>query len=636
MHMRHIFDTFVGSVLRKLKYSFLHPKTISGKVTLITALFGAAVSFFVFFGVFLNVEVPQVSADNVTTSVTVLNTPPQWTVDAQEQFQSSTTTPTNAGDIITWNAIGTDSNNDNYWLLICKTSALPTPNSSAAPTCGGGVANQWAVSGVTVSGTQASAATTTKATFPFATESNDWFAWICDGNTSLAQCNAAFKQGSGSTASPFVIDHPPVFSSLSNSGTVNPGGALTWTTTATTTDLLRGGDTVKLYVCKANDFTSASTTAGCGAGGTWATTTAFITINPTATLTVSIPAQDKLYPAFVFIANNFNLAATSTLQASSSPYTVNNVAPVVSAATVTLVDPTSGGNVTLVRPNATSGPYQVKFQVTDNNSCLNAAAGNEIGSVTANAFRSAIGSSTCNTSGQYNSNNCYPQASPLTDFTCTQDVGSCTGATDSTATFTCAFSLWYNADPTDVGSQFPAQNWLASAQATDDNGLLSGIVQASTGNEVISFLAFAVTETSIAFGGLQPGAQNDPLATTTTLKALGNVGLDESLFGDTMCTTWTGADSCDHQGTGSTNSIPVINQKAATSSVAYASSLAFTLSGSTTPVSVGIHVLKTTATSTPQSKLTYWAIKVPSTITVAGSYTGQDTITAVTSAASNW
>ena len=122
-------------------YSFLHPKTLSGKVTLLTACASALLGVLIVFGVFLNVDVPKVSADNVLTSVTVLNTPPVWTVDAQEWLQSSTSTPTNAGDVVTWIALGTDSNNDNYWLLICKTGTAPTPNSSAAPTCAGGVAN---------------------------------------------------------------------------------------------------------------------------------------------------------------------------------------------------------------------------------------------------------------------------------------------------------------------------------------------------------------------------------------------------------------------------------------------------------------------------------------------------------------
>jgi len=216
------------------------------------------------------------------------------------------------------------------------------------------------------------------------------------------------------------------------------------------------------------------------------------------------------------------------------------------------------------------------------------------------------------------------------------DGGSCSGSSDSTATWTCTFPLWFNADPTDLGSFYAAQNWLGGVQVTDDNGLLSPFATSTTGNELDSFLAFAVTKNSISYGGLQPGQQNDPLATTTDLQEQGNTGIDETLYGDTMCTTWTAADSCDSGGVDATRKIPVSNQHFATSSVAFASSQASSLTASTSPSSVGIHVLKTTATSSIQTKNTWWGINVPGAITVAGSYSGQNTVTAVKSNASFW
>lgn len=620
---------------RRIKHSFLHPKTLSGKITLLTTLTGALLGFFVFFGFFFNVNVSKVSADNVLTSVTVLNTPPQWTVDAQESVESATSTPTNAGNVITWTATGTDSNNDNYWLIICKNNVVPTPNSSAAPTCSGGASNQWAVSGVTASAAVASAATTTKETFPFNAEKNDWYGYICDGNVTLPQCNATVKQGVATAGpSPFFINHPPAFTAIVNTSPQNPGSTISWTATGADTDVIRGGDSIKLYVCVLADFTGTA----CGAGGTRATSTIAST-SAVASFTIVIPTQDKNYSAFVYVIDNHNSNATSTLQGTNSSYNVSNVTPTVSASSITLIDRTGTTSPTLglLTPQATSGPFQVTLQVTDNNSCLNASSGNEIATILPNVYRSGVGSTSCLVSGDYNSNNCYSQASPLTNFSCTQDVGSCTGATDSTATFTCTFSFWYNADPTDASSQFPSQNWLASVKAIDDNFATSSLAEATTGGkDLLSFLAFSVTQTAIAFGGLQPGQQNDPLSTTTTMNALGNVGLDESLYGDTMCTTWTSADSCDVGGLNAGTKIPVTNQKAATSSVPYASSSTFTLSGSTTPVSVALHVLKTIATNTPQSKNTYWAIAIPIAISLAGNYSGQNTITAVTSAASNW
>ena len=132
----------------------------------------------------------------------------------------------------------------------------------------------------------------------------------------------------------------------------------------------------------------------------------------------------------------------------------------------------------------------------------------------------------------------------------------------------------------------------------------------------------------------EPGQQNDPLATTTDLLAYGNVGLDEDLYGDTMCTTWTTADSCDIGGVNPATKIPVNNQKYATSSVAYAAGNSLT--SSTSPSLLLINVPKTTSTSSPETKNTWWGINIPSAITLAGNYSGQNTITAIKSDPTNW
>ncbi len=613
-----------------------------GKVTVFAAL-SVTLVLGLGFATMFEVRVSNVNADDISTSVRVLNTPPTWTVDAQESTESSTSTPTNSGSVITWTGTGTDSSNDNYFLLICKTTTAPTANSNAPPTCGGGsAANQWAISATTTSAAQATAATTTIATSPFNAESNDWYAWICDATVSLPRCNATYKRGSGLTVSPFVINHPPIFSAVVNNGPVIPGATITWTSTATDTDIINGGNTVRLIVCKVADFGG----GGCGAGGTWATST-LSTSNPATSTPIVIPTQDKVFSAFAYIIDQYGLAATSTTQATNSTFTVSNVTPSVTAATISLEDSDHVGNLTLVTPAATSGPFYVKFTVTDNNSCLAPNGAPEISTTSVNVYRSSIGMNACNQLSAYNSNNCYTASSTQfysptryassTDFLfCSQDAGSCSGATDSTATFTCTFPLWFNADATDASTQYTADNWLASVETYDDNFATSTITEASTGNELTSFLAFDVTQSSIGYGDLQPGDTIDPLSvsTTTNLLAQGNLGLDETLYGDTMCTTWTGADTCDVGGVNAGTKIPVLNQKFATSTVAYSAATA--LAASTTPVSFAIHVLKTIATSTIQTKNTLWAISIPSAITQSGNYTGQNTITAVKSAFAFW
>jgi len=597
-----------------------------GKIT-ISALLSVALISVTSFGAFFELHIPTAFATPVSTSVNVLNTPPQWTVDAQESTESSTSTPTNAGTTLSFVATATDSSNDNYWLIICSASSTPTAHNNAPPTCSAGI--QWAISATTTSASSTVAATSTIANAPFNVESNAWFAYVCDGNSTGAQCNTTVKQGTGLTVSPFVINHPPIFSAISNSGNVNPGAVETWTATATDTDLIRGGDTIKLIVCKAADYVG----GGCGVGGTWASST-LAHFNPATSTTITIPAQDKTYNAFVYITDQNNLDATSTFQGSASNYVVNNVAPTVSSSTISILNATSSAsNITLTVPNATSGPFFVTFTVTDNNGCQNASLGNEIVSATTSIYRSGVGQASCQLSGAYNTNSCYPSVNAQTQISCVQT--SCVPGTTN-AGWQCTFPLWYNADPTDTGSQFSAQNWLASVQVTDDNGALSPISESSTGNKVNSFLAFGMTKTSISYGGLQPGNNTGTLSTTTDLIAQGNVGLDENLYGDTMCTTWTTADSCDAGGVNAATKIPVLNQKFGTTSVAYGSAFATALTASTSPTNLGIHVNKTTSTSSPQTKNTFWGIAIPGTITLSGPYTGQNTVIATESNSAFW
>ncbi|MFZ2886882.1 MAG: hypothetical protein WA021_03630 [Minisyncoccia bacterium] len=620
-----------GSFFRSLR-------TTEGKITLLSLCSGAFLLALV--GIVLFETPEPVRADDVSTSVTVLNTPPTWTVNAQELVASATSTPTNSGANITWIATADDSSGDRYYLLICKTSGLPTANANTAPSCNGGVANQWAVSASTTVSVQAAAATTTKETFPFENEKNDWFAWVCDGNAALPRCFGTFTTGNefGDNGSPFVINHPPVFAATANDGPENPGGTVTWSSTSYDNDVLSGAnDQIRLFVCRAAGF---STSTGCtGAGGGWATSTLTAT-NAATTTDIVVPTRDGLYDAFVYLMDEHNHAATSSFQASNSSFTVNNVAPALSSATISLEDVDNVGNLTLATPEGQTSGFEVRFTATDNNSCQNIVSGNELTSAIANIYRTGVGSTSCQVSGDYNSNNCYANASPLFSpyISCTQDGGSCSGSSDSTATWTCTFSVWYNADPTDASTPWTAEGWQTTVQIGDDDFATSTLTESLSGNEMTSFLAFNVSQTTIAFGSLEPGQFNDPLATTTDLVAIGNVGLDEDLHGDTMCTTteWTGPDTCDTNGINPANDIPVNNQKIATSSVAYAATEAFTLTGSSTPTELTIRVPKTTATSSPQERDTYWGINIPIAITTAGSYEGQNTITAKKSAIGFW
>jgi hypothetical protein len=624
--------------MRKEYTAFLHWFSIlystrynsGGKIT-VAAMLSVALVVVTSFGAYFELFIPSAHATPVSTAVTVLNTPPAWTVGVQESAPgSATTTPTNAGAVLSFTATATNGTADPYWLIICSASSTPVAHTASPPTCSSGF--QWAISATTTSASSTIAATTTVATAPFNNENNAWYGYVCNADPTGGLCNPVGEQGTpgAATASPFVIDHPPVFANIVNSGGVNPGSSETWTATAYSTDVLRGGDTVQLFVCKTNAFNTASTTCS---GGAWATST-LAASNPSTSTAIAIPTQDANYPAYVFVANNFGVVATSTFEGYNSWYSVNSVAPTILPASIIV---NGGSAMILTAPAATSGPFTVTFTVNDNNSCQSASSTNEIASVIANVYENPIATSTsCLASGQYNSNSCYPNSSTLTGMTCAQVGGSCSGPLDTTADFSCTFNLWYNADPTDTGSAFLGGTWLGAASSSNWKGVNSTLVQGSSGTNVNSLTAFNVTKTSISYGGLTPG-NSVALSTTTDLVEQGNTGLDENLYGDTMCTTWTGQDSCDAGGPSATTKITVNNQEFATSSVAYnAVGQAFPLTASTSPSLVGIHVQKTTATSTPFTKNTFWGILVPGTITLAGNYSGQDTIIGVESSSTNW
>lgn len=600
----------------------------AGKVTVFSCILGLLAFAFIFTINVNSGKLNSVNAQSIaTTTVTVLNTPPQWTVDAQEYGGSSTTTPTDAGNIVQWKAIGTDSNSEDYYLLLCSTSATPTPNANAAPNCNTPV-NQIAVTGTTTSGTQATAATTTTASMA---EVNAWFAWICDYNATSPQCNATYKQGTGTTSSPFEVNHRPLFSIFIDNSPKVPGQVVTFMSTSSDPDVSGTPDTVSLVVCNLNDFNTVTNL--CGPGGLLASSTLTAT-NASTTYTITIPTQDQNYTAFGFVIDNHGFESAGAAQGTNSILTVQNSAPTVSGATISI---NGGTNMTLTQPATQTPAFSLQFTVSDDNSCLNAASTSEITNYELALYRSGVSSSTClgSSAGSYNANNCYTHAVATTTWnvSCTASSTSCTGATDTTVIWNCTFPLWYVADPTDgtaTSTQFSAQNWLASVKAVDDNGATSSLSESTVGVEVTSLLAFALNTLTIPYGSLQPGQQTDPIVATTTLSATGNVGLDERLNGESMCTGYSTALHC---GNSSTSTISEDNQVYGTSSKTYASAVALS---STTQNFLDVNIKKSTSTITQATGNTIWGIRVPASITLAGNYKGENTFTAVVGGSVDW
>ncbi|MDD5621293.1 MAG: DUF2341 domain-containing protein [Candidatus Pacebacteria bacterium] len=121
---------------------------------------------------------------------------------------SSGTSPTNAGSNVSFSGTATDTESNNWKLLVCSTSTAPTASTST-PTCAGGDGNKWCVSSSWASSTVENNCiyTTTVAN----SESNVWYSFACDDSSIDPQCSSA-SQGTGDSGSPFKVNHSPVSS----------------------------------------------------------------------------------------------------------------------------------------------------------------------------------------------------------------------------------------------------------------------------------------------------------------------------------------------------------------------------------------------------------------------------------------
>lgn len=618
---------------------------MAGKISIAAAVIGFAVFMIAFLVDVGTHEFNKVSAQTATTTLTVLNTPPQFDLNAYEVPDSATSTPVNTGDTMVWQAIASDSNSAPYFLLICSDNASPTPDYQdigdgtgiGEPRCDAG-AVQWGVSASTTSGAVATVSTTTASTAisQFA-EVNNWYAWVCDDDAVNPRCNNISVQGPTSTSassSPFHVNNPPNFASLANDGPVDPGADLVFSSVADDPDTVGGDDTIILHVCAGiGDYNTV--TNQCDTNFI-ASTTIPATSNVSATYTLAAIVQDATYPAVGFIVDEHGHESPDN--PITSNFDVNNVAPTVLGADIDL---NGGLDLDPSVPGGEDTGFTLDFIVRDANSCQNTLLGDEITGYTVAIFRDdLLSTSTCDgTPGTYDPNNCYPSGVATTtwDLDCTASSTSCTGATDDTFLFECTFPLWFVADPTDAGPNTPTafadDQWTAAVSGIDDDAAASSLATTSNPVELISFVAIDLQTAEIPYGALEPGDNSGTLSASTSVLSVGNTGLDQEVSGDSMCGTYAPVTSlCP---VSSTSTIPESEQRFSSSSLAYTSPGALPLSSSTNQ-EVELDVLKTTSTSTPNEGVTYWGIAVPITITLAGSYQGLNTFTGVVAEPADW
>lgn len=608
----------------------------AGKITIFTAISGLAIFALVFLLNLGQSEISKIAAqNNATTSVTVLNTPPEWVTgqEAREQIESSVTSPTNSGNEVRWVGTAEDSNGQDYYMIICSASSTPNPTDGGEPTCTGG-GFQWAVSSLTPSGDQAIAATTTTEAAPF-NESNDWYAYVCDSVTD-ARCYSVNSTGTNATnSSPFIVNSRPTFTNITNDGPTDPGDTLTFTATAADSDSEGGDDTLRVHVCYQADYSTS--TDSCGPGGYIASTTIPGSLtDPTAVANLASIFQDDTYDAFTYVHDNHGHEAIGVYQGTSSPFTVNNVAPTGVAGTVSI---NGGADLSLSAPADETTGFTLEFETQDANSCLASDGSPEMVDYEVSLYRSGVGSSSCLTGvgGDFDPNNCYNTdvATSTWNITCTASSTSCnhtSTSSDATQLWECEFPLWYIADATDAGSFYAAEDWRVAIGGVDDDGATTTLRTEGTNTvDVLAFTAFDLPDQLIAYGALEPGNDTGTLSASTTIRNEGNTGINQELAGTDMCesATFLGV-GCDPNS--STSTIPVNEQEYGTSTLAYGSGFDLATSSNL----LAIEVPKSTATSTQTSGEIFWGIAVPGAIALAGDYTGQNTFTVDPSDSTAW
>ncbi len=443
------------------------------------------------------------------------NAAPTFVVDPSDNG-SATTTPTNFGTQVTFNATAEDTDNDSYYLAICQTNSV-APGNDAPPICAGG---SWCISSLSSSTQEATCNYTTATT----SESLAWYGFACDkkAGVGVGRCSAV-SQGNWGTDddSPFAINHPPTFTSITTSiDNQNPGGTFSITTVSQDTDVLGSADTLTLFVCS----TSTATFSGCAGGAGNTVCSAVATSSPNArcsfTDTAPTPAGPKTYYGFLF--DSHNMAATANYR--TNTYTINNVAPVLGSLVL-------NGGVDIDLNSKGAGDKMISTintSVTDQNGCATGLV-----SATAVIYMSnATNGSNCTA----NDNDCYQ----ITTGNCVKS--SCVDDNDTTATYSCTAGMKHFAIPTwgdgSDGNPNSTYNWVSRLQVYDGSNYAA---TSSLGIEVKPSQVLEVAEALIDYGSnLFAGDDTGTSSKITTVINYGNIPINTSMYGTDMVGAPTG------------------------------------------------------------------------------------------------
>ncbi len=530
----------------------------------------------------LKLNMPEAMADTATTTVTVLNAPPVITDGPVENPISSSTSPINEGNAMSFLATADDPEDDDYYLIVCTTDSVTASTTGGPPTCG---ATQLCVSASTADSVEA---TCTYNDVYLTSESQAWFAFVCDDHASEGICSPSGDQGAGDSGSPFYINHKPDFSEVTT--TVNnqpPGGTFTITASTTDNDTVGGADLQHIAVCLTNSW---ATSTGCAFPLCTGTTTA--PTDPFCSFATTTPARDGIWTYWAFVMDGHLLAATSS-NPQTNTYTVTNVAP-----TVTNITLQNGNDIQLELKGVAEVQASTTFQVTDNNGCP------DIVYATGTMYWAT---STLDRDCATDDDNCYQMAST----SCEIIAGSCTDWADASANYTCSTTIAFHAQPTDPSSNEPTTVWWGGAAAWDE--ATSSASTATTGVDVLTNTALEVTEPEIPYGSVASNDDTGAVNATTTVENYGNSPIDAQIDGIDMWRSGGG-------------DIEVYYQKYGLNPFTYPSAT-YTLTSTTTPA-IDIVAPKPTTSTLDVEDEVYWGIGIP-VGKLSGEYYGTNTIAVI-------
>jgi hypothetical protein len=212
-----------------------------------------------------------------------------------------------------------------------------------------------------------------------------------------------------------------------------------------------------------------------------------------------------------------------------------NIFPVASLVSI------DGGAATIIPSPGTTTAVASTATITDSDSC------EDLVSVNATFYRTSLGAESA-------SNDRHRYTVP-----CGQDGGSCTGPSDTDATYTCNFAIQYFAEPTDASSPYPGDSWTMEIAPEDETA--KGVISSST-TEMATVVSTTSTA-SIDYGTIALGADTGASNQVVTVENIGNVGIDLQASGYASTPGDGGGMAC------TSGSIPIENIEYATSAFVY-------------------------------------------------------------------